>query len=69
MFELTKKDSLAFLALVWVTVDGINLLFKGNIVTVRATYMLQNFKHVMKPDVSYTTLAKLIAVWLKNNLI
>ena len=37
-----------------------NLLFKGNIVTIRATYMLQNFEHVMKPDVSHTTLAKLI---------
>ena len=28
--------------------------------------MLQNFEHVMKPDVSYTTLAKLIAFWLKK---
>ena len=53
-FELTKKDSLIFLALVWITVDDINLLFKGNIVTIRATYMLQNFEHVMKPD--YLTL-------------
>ena len=44
----------------------INLLFKGNIVTIKATYMLQNFEHVMKPDVPYTTLAKLIAFWLKK---
>ena len=44
----------------------INLHFKGNIVTIRAKYMLQNFEHVMKPDVSYTTLAKLIAFWLKK---
>ena len=43
----------------------INLLF--NIVTIRPTYMLQNFKHIMKPDVSYTTLAKLIVFWLKKS--
>ena len=67
MFELTKKDSLAFLALVWITADDISLLFKDSIVTIRATYMLQSFKHVMKPDVSYTTLAKLIAIWLKKS--
>ena len=41
----------------------INLLFKGNTVTIRATYMLQNFKRVMKPDICYTILAKLIAFW------
>ena len=70
-FELTKKDSLAFLALVWITVDDINLLFKGNIVTIlyncNCNYnMLQDFEHVMKPNLSYTTLAKLIAFWLKK---
>ena len=45
----------------------INLFFKGNIVTIRATYMLQNFEHVMKSDVSYTALAKLIPFWLKKS--
>ena len=44
----------------------INLFFNCNIVTIRDTYMLQNFEHVMEPDVSYTTLAKLIAFSLKK---